>query len=111
MGDKARPTFIGATIFRMPERKTLSHALREDFDLGGGTGGSVSAAELRGDGGNEILVVTNLGNFIEDVPITMFFDNLFFGDLLFAILNFYDDLFVTILHLIIFHDAQPLHTF
>lgn len=100
----------------MPKRKTFSDALGEDFDLSGGAGGSVGATELRGDGGNEILVVTDPGNFVEDVPITtffdyLFFDHLFFGDLFFAILNFNDDLFVTILHLLIFHDAQPLHTF
>lgn len=95
----------------MPKRKTFSDALGEDFDLSGGAGGSVGATELRGDGGNEILVVTDPGNFVEDVPITTFFDHLFFGDLFFAILNFNDDLFVTILHLLIFHDAQPLHTF
>lgn len=95
----------------MPKRKTFSDALGEDFDLSGGAGGSVGATELRGDGGNEILVVTDPGNFVEDVPITTFFGDLFFGDLFFAILNFNDDLFVTILHLLIFHDAQPLHTF
>lgn len=95
----------------MPERKTLSDALSEDFNLSGGAGGSVGATELRGNGGNEILVVADLGDFVENVPIMRFFDNLLLSDLFFAILNFYDDLFVTILHLLIFHDAQPLHTF
>lgn len=90
----------------MPQGQTLPDAFRENFNLGGRTGGSVGAAELRRDGGDKIFVVADFRNLVKDVPIAMFFDDLFF-----AIRSFSVDFFVTILHLLIFHDAQPLHTF